>query len=74
MVFFLQIDPLKYLNAKFYNKISYKYAIDKNLKIMDSTAFALAKDYNLPICVFNINKPGNLYRIILGKKEGTLII
>ena len=40
---------------------------------MDLAAFTLARDHNLPICVFNMNKPGALRRVILGEQEGTLI-
>ncbi|CEN32285.1 Uridylate kinase [Candidatus Westeberhardia cardiocondylae] len=67
-------DPRKNQNATFYNQISYKDIIRKKIKIMDLTAFSLAKDHNLPICIFNFNKPGALQRIIMGDKtEGTLI-
>ncbi|ARC54875.1 uridylate kinase [Candidatus Riesia sp. GBBU] len=66
-------DPLKNSNAKFYKKLTYSEAIKKNLKIMDSTAFTIAKDYNMPVHIFNVNKKDALFRIVLGKNEGTLI-
>ncbi len=66
-------DPLKNSNAKFYKKITYSEAIKRNLKVMDSTAFTIAKDYNIPIHIFNINKKNALFRIVFGKNEGTLI-
>ncbi|NIH16638.1 MAG: UMP kinase [Buchnera aphidicola (Periphyllus lyropictus)] len=66
-------DPKKNNNAILYSKLSYKEVLKKELKIMDLSAFSLARDYKLPICVFNINKPGALYRIITGVSEGTLI-
>lgn len=66
-------DPIKNPEAIFYKKITYKEIMKKELKVMDSTAFALAKDFNLNICVFNINKKGALKNIINGKEEGTLI-
>ncbi|HXK00306.1 MAG TPA: UMP kinase [Buchnera sp. (in: enterobacteria)] len=66
-------DPKKYCDAVIYSKIKYKDALIQNLKIMDTTAFTLARDHNLPICIFNMYKSGALYRIIMGKPEGTLI-
>ncbi|MDN5968931.1 MAG: UMP kinase, partial [Enterobacterales bacterium] len=42
-------------------------------KVMDLAAFTLARDHNLPIRVFNMNKPGALRRVVMGEKEGTLI-
>ncbi|MGD6858673.1 MAG: UMP kinase [Enterobacteriaceae bacterium] len=66
-------DPFINNNAKFYDKLSYKEIIEKKLKIMDYTALILAKDHNLPIHVFNINKNNLLKRIIMGEKKGTLI-
>jgi uridylate kinase len=45
----------------------------KKLKVMDSTAFTLSKENNLPIIVFNINKPGNLKKVIDGKQVGTIV-
>ena len=54
------LDPEKNKNAVKFDKISFDEAITKNLKIMDSTAFTLSKENNLPIIVFNMNKPGNL--------------
>ena len=47
--------------------------LEKELKVMDLAAFTLARDHNLPIRVFNMNKPGTLKRIILGSDDGTLI-
>ncbi|QNS01941.1 MAG: UMP kinase [Buchnera aphidicola (Pentalonia nigronervosa)] len=67
------IDPNKFSRAILYKILKYEDVIKKELQVMDLTAFTLARDYNLPICVFNINKPGSLYRIVAGKKEGTLI-
>ena len=49
------------------------YEIQKNLNIMDMTAFTLCKENNLPIIVFDMNKPGNLIKLIEGEKVGTLI-
>lgn len=67
------LDPEKNKNAVKFDKISFDEAITKNLKIMDSTAFTLSKENNLPIIVFNMNKPGNLNKIIEGKQIGTIV-
>ncbi|MCM8831343.1 MAG: UMP kinase [Candidatus Omnitrophica bacterium] len=66
-------DPLKDKNAKLFKKLSYMDVINKDLKIMDSTAITLCKENNLPIIVFNFMKEGNLRDIVLGKQIGTLI-
>lgn len=66
-------DPEKDPAATRYEKISYDEALSKNLKIMDLTAFALCKENNLPIIVFDMNKPGNLLRLINGESVGTLV-
>ena len=67
------IDPEKNKDAIKFNQISYDEAIDKKLKVMDSTAFTLSKENRLPIIVFNMNNPGNLKKIIDGKKVGTIV-
>ena len=67
------LDPEKNENAIKFDKISFDEAITKNLKIMDSTAFTLSKENNLPIIVFNMNKPGNLNKITEGKQIGTIV-
>ena len=67
------LDPEKNKNAVKFDKISFDEAITKNLKIMDSTAFTLSKENNLPILVFNMNKPGNLNKITEGKQIGTIV-
>ena len=66
-------DPLKYKNAKLFKKISYISVLNKKLRIMDSTAVSLCMENNLPIVVFNINKIGNIQKIIEGKSIGTVI-
>ncbi|MFC1501539.1 UMP kinase [Elusimicrobiota bacterium] len=66
-------DPKKNLNAKKYSKIGYEEAISKNLKIMDTSAFALCKENKLPIIVFNFHKSGNLAKVLSGKNIGTLV-
>ena len=66
-------DPEKNENAIQYDTISFNDVIKKNLKIMDSTAFTLSQENNLPIIVFNMNKSGNLLNIINGENIGTSI-
>lgn len=66
-------DPNKDPNATKYDRISFDEAMQKNLGVMDATAFALCRDQKLPIRVFGINKPGALKNVVLGKDEGTLV-
>src|SRR5690554_586239 len=66
-------DPEKDSSAKLYKHISYNDVLQKQLKVMDLAAFTLARDHNLPIRVFNMNKPGALRAVIMGDQEGTLI-
>lgn len=66
-------DPEKNPNATRYETISYMDAITKGLKIMDMTAFTLCQENNLPIIVFDMNKPGNLTHVVTGKHVGTIV-
>ena len=66
-------DPEKDPTATKYQTLSYSEALEKKLKIMDLTAFALAEDNNLPIYVFDMNRPGNLLRVVEGEAIGTLV-
>jgi uridylate kinase len=66
-------DPEKDPTATKYDSITFKECIDKNLKIMDMTAFTLCMENNLPIIVFDMNQEGNLKRLILGEQIGTLV-
>ncbi len=67
-------DPEKDPSAVKYTHLSFDEALAKNLKIMDLTAFALCKENNVPIIVFNMNKPGNLYNLVMGDDSvGTLV-
>ena len=59
--------------AKKYDTISFSDVLSKNLKVMDSTAFTLSQENNLPIIVFNMNEQGNLLKVIKGKEIGTKI-
>ena len=66
-------DPEKDKTAKKYTKITYQECISKNLKVMDMTAFTLCMENKLPIIVFDMNKSGNLHRVVTGEKVGTLV-
>jgi uridylate kinase len=66
-------DPEKFPDATRYEKLSFQEAYEKNLNIMDMTAFTLCMENKLPIIVFDMNKKGNLLRVVSGEKAGTLI-
>ena len=66
-------DPEKDPSAQRYQELSFQEAYEKNLSIMDMTAFTLCQENNLPIIVFDMNKPGNLLAIMKGETAGTLI-
>ncbi|MFC3879355.1 UMP kinase [Algoriphagus namhaensis] len=66
-------DPEKDENATKYKNISFHEVYEKNLSVMDMTAFTLCQENNLPIIVFDMNKAGNLSKIIKGEVIGTLI-
>lgn len=66
-------DPEKDPTATKYDKVSYQECISKNLKVMDMTAFTLCMENSLPIIVFDMNKPGNLQRVIEGLDVGTVV-
>jgi uridylate kinase len=66
-------DPEKNKDAKRYEKITYNEALEKRLNVMDMTAFALCRDNNLPVIVFDVTKPGNLQGLLSGKDIGTLV-
>ncbi|QEC41665.1 UMP kinase [Pseudobacter ginsenosidimutans] len=66
-------DPEKDPKAKKYETITFQECISQNLKVMDMTAFTLCMENNLPIIVFDMNKPGNLRKVICGEKVGTLV-
>ena len=66
-------DPEKEPTATKYETISFADCISKNLKVMDLTAFTLCMENEMPIVVFDMNKPGNLMNVINGGKTGTLV-
>lgn len=66
-------DPEKNPNAKMFNSISFDDVINKKLRIMDATAFALCRDQKLPVQVIKITKSGALLSAVMGKEEGTFV-
>lgn len=66
-------DPKLDETAKKYDEISYLDILNKNLKVMDSTATSLCRDNNIPLVVFGINEPENIVKIIKGEKIGTIV-
>lgn len=66
-------DPMKVKDAKRFGRLKYINVLKKNLKVMDATAISLCMDNKLPIIVFDLNKEGNIKRVVLGEKIGTLV-
>ena len=66
-------DPEKDPAARKFDNISFEEVITRRLKVMDSTAFTLCRDNNMPLVVFDMNKPGNLAKLIDGESIGTIV-
>lgn len=66
-------DPEKDSTALKFDTLSFNEVINKRLKVMDSTAFTLCMENNMPLVVFDMNKPGNLFKLINGNKIGTFV-
>lgn len=66
-------DPVKVKNARKFEKLKYIDVLKKGLKVMDATAISLCMDNNLPIVVFNLNKIGNIKRVVMGERIGTVV-
>lgn len=66
-------DPEKNSEAIKFDFISFEDVLRKGLKVMDTTAFTLSHENNLPIIVFDMNKPGNLMKVVSGEKIGTIV-
>jgi uridylate kinase len=66
-------DPRKDPDAEFISQITARDALQRGLKVMDSTALSLCMDNHLPIYVFNMNDAGNIERIVSGDRVGTLV-
>jgi uridylate kinase len=66
-------DPEKDPSAEKFDRISFEEVIRKRLKVMDSTAFTMCRDNNMPVIVFNMNQPGNLIKVVRGENVGTIV-
>ncbi len=66
-------DPMTHPDATLYEEITYRDAIEQRLKVMDTTALSLCMDNELPIIVFNLNREGNIRRVVLGEKIGSIV-
>ncbi|WP_226781076.1 UMP kinase [Oceaniglobus trochenteri] len=66
-------DPVKFPDAKRYDRVSYDEVLTKNLKVMDASAIALARDNKLPIVVFSLDEPGGFRGILAGKGTYTIV-
>lgn len=67
-------DPVKYPDAVKYDTVTYTEVLNKNLKVMDATAISLCRENKLPIIVFDSLTEGNIKRVIMGEKIGTIVI
>ncbi len=66
-------DPAKDKTATMFDRISYLDVIQRDLKVMDTSAISLCRERNLPIHVFNLYVPGNIVRVVCGEKVGTVV-
>ncbi|MEA5569468.1 UMP kinase [Calothrix sp. UHCC 0171] len=66
-------DPMQVPDARRYNTLTYNYVLQKDLRVMDSTAIALCKENNIPILVFDLSTRGNICRAVMGESIGTLV-
>lgn len=66
-------DPVENPEARRYERLTYDDVLTRRLNVMDATAIVLCRDHDMPLRVFNINKPGALMRIVRGEDEGTLV-
>jgi uridylate kinase len=66
-------DPRKHADAKFHHELTYMDVLKDGLQVMDSTAISLCMDNKLPIITFNLNKAGNIARVVRGEKIGTIV-
>jgi uridylate kinase len=66
-------DPMREPNARRFDRLTYIEVLQQNLKVMDSTAISMCMDHDLPIIVFNLRKPGNIKRAVMGESIGTRV-
>jgi uridylate kinase len=66
-------DPVVVKDATMFDQITYMEVLRRGLRVMDATAIALCRENNLPIVIFNLNQPGNIRRVVLGERVGSLV-
>ena len=66
-------DPAKNPNAKKYDSLTYMDVLNQGLGVMDTTATSLSMDNHIPILVFALSDPENIYRVVMGEKIGTIV-
>ena len=66
-------DPEKNKDAELYTDLNFQTVIEKNLRVMDSTAISHCMEHSMPIMVFNFRKDGNIIKAVTGEKVGTLV-
>ncbi len=66
-------DPAQYPDARKFDELTYQQVLEKDLRVMDAAAIALARDAGLPVVVFNMQKPGNIEKVLAGEKIGTTV-
>ncbi|EQD58279.1 uridylate kinase [mine drainage metagenome] len=66
-------DPARHADVQRFDTLSYDEVIERKLAVMDTAAFALCRDHDLPIRIYDMGRPGNLMRIVRGEPIGTLV-
>jgi uridylate kinase len=66
-------DPVLVKDATMFEQISYMEVLQRGLRVMDATAIALCRENNLPIVIFNLNQRGNIHRVVMGERVGSLV-
>jgi uridylate kinase len=66
-------DPVLVKDATMFDQITYMEVLRRGLRVMDGTAIALCRENNLPIVIFNLNERGNIRRVVLGERVGSLV-
>jgi len=66
-------DPMVDATATKFTKISYLQVLERQLRVMDTTAISLCMDNNLPIVVFNLRQPGSIRQVVMGEQVGTTV-
>jgi len=67
-------DPVKDPQAVLYDRLTYDQALDRKLEVMDATAIVMCREHDIPLKVFNINRPGGLVRVVCGENIGTTVV